>query len=352
MILCLLPALTAKGDGVWETTTHDFGAFDEDMGVVYCDFKLVNNSDKPMSIMSARANCGCTRPEYSTEPIAPGDTATVRVGYDPKGRPGRFSKQITVDCSEAPLRTRLTICGTVIGSGNTLRSRFPIEAGPMRMRTATIPYGKVLKGKSPGQYVEAYNASTDTIRPRVVSSPKYINVIVQPAVVPPGEQFILSTIFHTDATRQWGILTDSILLSPTGSPDDRPLKIETVAIVSEDFSNLSEEQRRNAPVIDTSVTAVDLKRLSHSDKPSHHSFEIINRGKSPLIVRRISSADPAVSVSLKDNKIKPGKKARVEVTVDPSRIGSTELLNARINIIANDPEHPSTMIRVVAEVVD
>ena len=38
------------------------------------------------------------------------------------------------------------------------------------------------------------------------------------------------------------------------------------------------------------------------------------------------------------------------VRVDPSKIGRTELLNARINIIANDPAHPSTMVRVVGEV--
>ncbi|MCM1521678.1 MAG: DUF1573 domain-containing protein [Muribaculaceae bacterium] len=351
ILLLLLPAIVFA-DGVWETQTHDFGAFDEDMGVVYCEFRLVNEGAEPISIMSARANCGCTRPEYSTAPVAPGDTAVIRVGYDPKGRPGRFQKQVTVDCSAPPLRTRLTICGTVIGSGNTLRSRFPVEAGPVRMRTTTIPYGKVLKGKSPGQYVEAYNASSDTIRPKVISSPKYINVIVQPATVPPGEQFILSTIFHTDATREWGILTDSILLSPSGTSGEEPLKIETVAIVSEDFSRLTDEQRAKAPHIDTSVTALDLERVSRTDSPSRHYFEIINRGKTPLIIRRISCPDPAVTVTLKETKIKPGKKARVDVSVDPSKIGRTELLNARINIIANDPDNPSTMVRVVAEVKD
>lgn len=350
ILLSLLTPLAAMADGEWLATTYDFGAFDEDLGVVYCDFLLVNRGPEPMSILSARANCGCTRPEYSTEPIAPGDTAKVRVGYDPKGRPGRFSKLITVDCSAAPLRTRLTIRGTVIGSGNTLRSRFPVEAGPLRLRTATIPYGKVLKGKSPGQYIEAYNASADTIRPRVISSPRYINVLVQPAVVPPGEQFVLSTIFHSEATRQWGIATDSIMLSPSGAEGEEPLKIETVAIISEDFSHLTEAELARAPRIETSVTALDLKRVSRSDKPSRHSFDIINRGQSTLIIRGVSCADPAVKVTVKETKIKPGKKTRAEVEIDPSRIGSTELLNARVNIIANDPDHPSTMVRVVAEV--
>ena len=69
------------------------------------------------------------------------------------------------------------------------------------------------------------------------------------------------------------------------------------------------------------------------------------------MIRAISCPDPAVSIRLKDKTIKPGKSAKVNVTVTPSMIKSPELLNARINIIANDPQHPSTMVRVVAEVV-
>ena len=345
-------AVTARADGEWTEKTHDFGAFDEEMGTVYCRFGLVNTGTEPLAILSARANCGCTRPEYSNDPVNPGDTIWLKVGFDSKGRPGKFQKQITVDCSSAPVRTRLTIRGTVIGSGNTLRSRFPVEAGPVRMRTRTIPYGKVLKGTSPGQYVEAYNASPDTIRPKVLHSPKYINVIVQPASVAPGEQFILSTIFHTDATREWGIVTDSIVMQPDATASSQPVTIETVAIVSEDFSKLTDAERAKAPLIDTSVTAIDLEKVSRSDKPSTHRFDISNLGKSPLIIRRISCSDPAVDVSVKDTRVKPGKKVPVTVRVDPSKIGRTELLNARINIIANDPEHPSTMVRVVGEVTE
>lgn len=201
-----------------------------------------------------------------------------------------------------------------------------------------------------GQYIDAYNASGDTLRPRVEGAPKYINALVQPAVVPPGEQFIVSTILHSGQTKEWGITTDSLMFYPDADAREGR-KIETVVILEENFSKMTPEQLAKAPVIDVEPTAIDLRRLSRSDKPIKEKFTIKNNGKSPLIIRAISCPDPAVEVTLKERTIKPGKSAKVDVTVTPERITRSELLNARINIIANDPAHPSTMVRVVAEIV-
>ncbi len=354
MLTALLPAMTAPAvmaQGKWMTREHDFGAFDENVGTVYCDFYLVNEGTEPMAILSARANCGCTKPEYSTDPVAPGDTAVIRVGYDPEGRPGKFSKQIKVDCGTTPLRSTLTIRGTVIGASNTLRTRFPVSVGEsgVKLRSTNIPYGKVYNGETSGQYIEGYNATADSIHPYVTGNPKYLNVMIQPATVGPGEQFIISTVLHAPRS-EWGTLTDEFIFHPdTDSPDSRP--IQTVAIISEDFSRLTAAQLAEAPVIDVEPVAIDLERISKTDKPLKRTFTIANRGKSPLVIRRISCADPAVSVKAKDMKIKPGKSTKAEVVVTPALIEKPELLNARINIIANDPEHPSTMVRVVAELM-
>lgn len=349
-VVALVAWIGAAGQNVWVEKVHDFGAFDEDMGTVYCEFKLVNNGSEPLAITGARANCGCTRPEFSTAPVAPGDTAVIRVGFDPKGRPGRFKKRINVDCSAEPTRTSLTITGTVIGSSNTLKSRYPVAVGPVRLRSSVIAYGKVLKGETMGQYVDAYNASGDTLRPRVEGAPKYIHTIVQPKVVPPGEQFIVSTVLHSNETPSWGITTDSLTFYPDARSTESKT-IETVVILEENFSKLTAEQLTKAPVLDTDVTAIDLSQISKSDGPLTRHFTITNRGKSPLIIRGIACPDAAVEVSMKARTIKPGKSARVDVTITPAKVKSNELLNARINIIANDPVHPSTMVRVVGEII-
>lgn len=75
---------------------HNFGNVDEDGGPVSCEFTFTNTGDAPLLIVNATASCGCTRPEFPKKPVAAGKTGKIKVTYLPKGRPGEFSKTVTV----------------------------------------------------------------------------------------------------------------------------------------------------------------------------------------------------------------------------------------------------------------
>lgn len=74
--------------------THDYGNIKYD-GEPYCSFDFKNTGDQPLIISNAKGSCGCTVPEYSQEPIAPGAKGTIRVKYDTK-RPGPINKTVTI----------------------------------------------------------------------------------------------------------------------------------------------------------------------------------------------------------------------------------------------------------------
>lgn len=99
----------------FESHRHEFGNINEKDGKAKCEFKFWNSGDAPLVIISATASCGCTKPEYPKKPIAPGDTAIIKVSYNPKGRPGEFSKTIKVT-TNAPKNknVKLKITGVVI----------------------------------------------------------------------------------------------------------------------------------------------------------------------------------------------------------------------------------------------
>lgn len=97
LLAASLPLSAARrGDARFETTTVDMGTISEKGGPRTATFTFTNIGDGNLVITSATAQCGCTRPEYSEAPVAPGKKSVVKVTYNPKGRPGAFSKNITL----------------------------------------------------------------------------------------------------------------------------------------------------------------------------------------------------------------------------------------------------------------
>lgn len=327
---------------------YDFGAFDENDGTVKCRFSYVNTGDEPLSIVASRATCGCTSSSYTKAPIEPGDTGYIEVSYNPTGRPGRFSKKVYVDFNTERPRYTLLIKGVVIGSSNTLRGRYPVDAGPLKFKSDNVLLGEVKNGKSKTAFFETYNATPDTITPEWLYVPEGIRINSTNSAIAPGEQSVY-TIFFIPREDMYGIFTDSLLIQAT--PHDEPAKIGVIAIVEEDFSSLTPGQIREAPVIEITEKLIDLGKINRNGGPVDASFSFKNSGNSPMLVHRVYSTDPGITVSTDSNKLKKGKQAVVNVTVDPLSMAS-EILNGRISIIVNDPIHPTTVVRIVGEIVD
>ncbi|MCM1005777.1 MAG: DUF1573 domain-containing protein [Prevotella sp.] len=107
----------AKGDKAKITFTDyrfDFGNVKEKGGSVSHDFTFTNTGDGNLIIIDATATCGCTKPEYPKNPIAPGKKGIIKVTYNPLGRPGPIDRTVTVKTNGSPKKVRLKIVGNVI----------------------------------------------------------------------------------------------------------------------------------------------------------------------------------------------------------------------------------------------
>lgn len=107
----------AKGPQItFAEKDYNFGLVPENGGPVTHFFEFTNTGDAPLVIISATASCGCTRPSYPTEPIAPGKKGKIKVTYLPEGRPGEFVRMVKVRTnveSKAAKKINLKITGTV-----------------------------------------------------------------------------------------------------------------------------------------------------------------------------------------------------------------------------------------------
>lgn len=114
MVIGLVTFASEEGgaDIKFDKTSHNFGTFSEDNPKVTCTFKFTNSGDKLLVIHQAIASCGCTVPQYSKEPIKPGESGEIVVTYDGTGKfPGHFKKSITLRTNAKKEIVRLYIEG-------------------------------------------------------------------------------------------------------------------------------------------------------------------------------------------------------------------------------------------------
>ncbi len=76
-------------------------------------FQLVNTGSKNFVISRAEGSCGCTVPEYPKDPVAPGDTASIKVTFNSAGKHDEQNKTVTVHCNVASRSLMLYMKGFV-----------------------------------------------------------------------------------------------------------------------------------------------------------------------------------------------------------------------------------------------
>ncbi|SHK65554.1 DUF1573 domain-containing protein [Chryseobacterium polytrichastri] len=90
----------------FDKTTFDYGNVKPGSdGIRF--FTVTNTGDKPLVLSNVKASCGCTTPDFSTDPIMPGKSAKIKVGYNTTLN-GGFNKMIEV-FSNDPANSRSVI---------------------------------------------------------------------------------------------------------------------------------------------------------------------------------------------------------------------------------------------------
>ncbi len=132
----LFVATFANAQGVikFKSESHDFGKIEDGVQATHT-FEFTNTGTAPVVISNAQASCGCTTPDWSKEPVMPGKTGKVTASFNSQGRPGNFSKTVTVISNSETPQIVLSIKGEVNPKGT---EKSVESAAPVAPATAVI----------------------------------------------------------------------------------------------------------------------------------------------------------------------------------------------------------------------
>ncbi len=93
---------------VFDKDSHDFGTIVQGEVVSYT-FLYMNKGKEGLIITSASSSCGCTVPDYSKEPLLPGEQGKLEVVFNSKGKMGVQNKTVAIRTNGVPVRKILKI---------------------------------------------------------------------------------------------------------------------------------------------------------------------------------------------------------------------------------------------------
>ena len=340
LFICAQPHISSNKE------THNFGQIEWKQPVTV-QYTITNTGNKPLVLTNVTTSCGCAVAEWTKSPIEPGEKGMVSATFDAQAL-GHFNKTIGIYSNAQPSLVYLTFLGEVVQEVKNYEETHPYLIGHIRIDHNTIDFPDVKQGDKPEITLSVVNLSDSPYEPVLMHLPPYLTIEKTPNVLLKGKKGYLKLTLDTKQLVDFGLTQASVYLSRfAGDKVSEENEIPISVVLLPDFSEMSEQEKMNAPVIHLSETNIDFSsRLAKKSKASH-LIVVTNKGKSPLAIRKLQVFNPAVGVKLKKTLLQPGEATKLEVSL--SKRGIKIKRHLRILMITNDPTQPKVEINLKAK---
>jgi len=336
-------------------TEHDFGQINEADGKVSHVFVFKNEGMEPLVLQNVRASCGCTTPKWTNTPVEPGETGEITVTYNPNGRPGKFSKTITITSNATVAQTKVYIRGEVIPKTAKPVENYPVKMGALSLKQKHINFGKVQKGQFAEQKIEYKNNSQAEVTVDLLTNSRYDAFLVPSlsfTTLKPNEVGFLTIRFESANTNDWAEQEYELYFVVNGKQERTDeFKVIVKANIVEDFSGLSPDQLQKAPIAELAKT-VDMGQIKKGQTASKE-LTIKNVGVSPLLIRRVvNKHTDIIGATVNKTTLKSGKKGSLKISATATENIKPGKFVRTIELITNDPQNSIVKVVVSGEVVE
>lgn len=104
---------TSQAKITFSESTHEFGDIYQGDRVEHL-FTYTNSGTEPLILSNVQTTCGCTATNWSREPLAPGESGTIKVNFNSTGKVGMQNKVVTITSNASNNPERISITTNVL----------------------------------------------------------------------------------------------------------------------------------------------------------------------------------------------------------------------------------------------
>lgn len=220
------PALLESAEGMLsvDCKVRDVGTI-SDSRSLRLSYTLHNNHTESITIVSMRASCSCLRILSDSETIVPEGEYQLWVEFNPAGRSGAFSYDITIYTSlDATHPTeRLTLKGEIERSDRL--SHLPYQMGALRLSRKSVSMEQVTTSATRREHIAVANCGSQIIRPTARTTVEGLSLRCEPEVLAPGQEGDLVVEYRPTRLPSADVETMVIIEGVEASATDRIIRI-------------------------------------------------------------------------------------------------------------------------------
>ena len=277
-------------------------------------FQLRNKGHRKLIIESIKPDCGCTTVEYPRE-VGANDKFTITMTYDAR-QLGHFQKM-----------------AAITSNGSLLLDKDVLE------------FDDVNKGDSPVQEIHILNNSLETMEPRLMHLPSYLEASYSSETLLPGKAATITVTLHSDLLRDYGLTKTKVFLAQKlGEKVSASNAVDMTITLLPDLTQFEGVSRAQAPKLLISETNLDFTDFQKHQKKTI-DVKLTNEGQSKLTISSMQMYTGGMKVTLDNRDIEPGQSTMLHVTGYKEELAQVKG-RPRILMITNDPDHAKVVINI------
>lgn len=155
------------------------------------------------------------------QPVAPGTSGSIKVSFNPQGRPGSFVKSVTVNSNSSTPVISLTLRGNVSRKPMGPYDAYKYTAGPLRLTTSNINFGAIKHTDVAEKNIELINTDTKPVQISFSTPVPNIRTTPTPTTLKKGEKGKITLTYDATAKEEWGFITAPVEINVDGQKSAR-----------------------------------------------------------------------------------------------------------------------------------
>ncbi len=347
-LLLVSLSLSAQQKVVFDGRTAYLGSVKPGSGPYELSFMFTNKGNAEVQVSGVESAAGCRVLGTSRGKVKPGSRGFISLQYTPPLEAGRFMQTITAFFDGA-LREKfdLIITGEVLPREKTPADDFPFMIGELRMKSASLDLGRFRNSEKVTREFKVLNAGRAPMRWRVDPTRGHMDAWISPQQLEPGQEGVLTIVYNALRKPGFGPVPDTLRFY-SEIEGVEPLEIKLSLYLEEDFTRLKADQLADAPKVSFTNTSHDFGAVKTATEVSH-TFEIRNKGKRQLMVRKVVTSSPYLQYELENTRIRFNQ--TVSLKVSYSAVDKPGPFMEKLTLICNDPDRPEVNVYVQGAVI-